>query len=58
MLDAEYSGAVNVDLDGEKEKGSFESNCSLKHMLFGLWRAAASSESVVARDVFGQVSDP
>jgi hypothetical protein len=26
MRDAEYSGAVNVDHDGEKEKRSFEAN--------------------------------
>jgi hypothetical protein len=39
--------------DGEREKGSYEANCSLKHMHFGLRRAAASSESVVARHVFG-----
>jgi hypothetical protein len=52
MRDAKYSGAVNVDHNGEKEKGSFEANCSSKHMHFGLWRAAASSESVVARDLF------
>jgi hypothetical protein len=58
MRDAEYSGAVNVDHDGEKEKGSFEVNCSLKHMHLGLWRVPASSESVVARDVFGPVSGP
>jgi hypothetical protein len=58
MRHAEYSGAVNVDHDGEKEKGSFEAHYSFKHMHFGLWRAAASSESVVARDVFGPVSGP
>jgi hypothetical protein len=58
MRDAEYSGAVNVDHDGEKEKGSFEANCSFKHMHSGLWRATASSESIVARDVLGPVSGP
>jgi hypothetical protein len=47
--------AVNVDHDGEREKGSFQANCSLKHMHFGLWRAAASSESVLTRDAFGPV---
>jgi hypothetical protein len=43
MRDAEYSGAVNVDHDGEKEKSSFEAYCSFQPMYFGLWRAAASS---------------
>jgi hypothetical protein len=56
MRDAEYSGAVKVDHDGEIEKGIVEANYSLKHMHFDLWRAAASSESVVAHDVFGPVS--
>jgi hypothetical protein len=47
MRGAKNSGAVNVDHDGEKGKGIFEAKCSLKHMHFGLWRAAATKVKVL-----------